>query len=302
MKSQFEHLFIDLSIQCHFFISIINSIFNQKVNIISNLEILNIRVVSISKSFIFFENIVKTYLFFLTDRSYFLIWTIISISISKIVRIFINVWYCNHFFFSKIFRYFFYLSSKSTFVFCFDVEFNIRFSTFCIENHYIKNIKNFLKRFLSAFDIHIIFLVWKHLKITSVCLTNRYWFSIFEMTLMFQHMSIFYSEFIFENSNVKFFNEVENFLQHFQQCQNQYSKSNMFEWLSTCLKKFVFEWFNDQSKFIFLHEFDIVLTNAFLFKQNNNSFFSIFASKSTYETFENSTNFTLIVSIASSKK
>ena len=117
---------------------------------------------------------------------------------------------------------------------------------------------------------------------------------------MIQHIDIFYSEFIFENLNAELFNEIVNFLQHFQQCRNQYSKSNMLEWLSTCFEKFAFEWFNDQSKFIFLYEFDIVLTNAFFFKQDNNSSFSFFAFESTCEILENSTNFILIVSIVSS--
>ena len=116
---------------------------------------------------------------------------------------------------------------------------------------------------------------------------------------MIQHIDIFYSKLIFENLNVELFNEIVNFLQHFQQCRNQYSKSDMFEWLSTCFEKFALEWFNDQSKFTFLYEFDIVLTNAFLFKQNNNSFFSIFVFESTCEIFENSTNSILIVSIVS---
>ena len=120
------------------------------------------------------------------------------------------------------------------------------------------------------------------------------------MISMFQHIDIFYSKFTLENSNAKLFNEVENFLQHFQQCQNQYSKSNMLEWLSTCLEKFAFEWFNDQSKFIFLHEFDIVLTTAFFFKQNNSSFLSILVSKSTCEILKSSTKFALIALSASS--
>ena len=175
-------------------------------------------------------------------------------------------------------------------------------SKFCIKRHCIKNIKNHLKRFFLAININIIWIVWEHFKITSVCLANRFWFSVSAMISMFQHIDIFYSKLTFDDSNAKLFNEVEDFLQHFQQCQNQYSKSDMFEWLSTCLKRFALEWFNDQSKFIFLHEFDIALTNAFFFKQNNSSFLSIFASKSTYEIFENSTNFILIVSTVSSKE
>ena len=63
-ENQLENTLIDLSIQCHFSISMIDSIFSQKINIISNLEILNIHVVSISRSSISFENVVKTYLFF----------------------------------------------------------------------------------------------------------------------------------------------------------------------------------------------------------------------------------------------
>ena len=58
--------------------------------------------------------------------------------------------------------------------------------------------------------------------------------------------------------------------------------------LIDCFWNFVFDWFKNQSNFIFLHKFDIVLTNAFFFKQNNSSFFSIFTSKSTREIFENS--------------
>ena len=71
--------------------------------------------------------------------------TIISISILKIVQIFINIWYCNHFSHSKIFRFIIYLFSKSTFVFCLDVKFNINFSKFCFENRCFENIKNFLR-------------------------------------------------------------------------------------------------------------------------------------------------------------
>ena len=65
----------------------------------------------------------------------------------------------------------------------------------------------------------------------------------------------------------------------------------MLDLLIDCLWNFALDWFKNQSNFISLHEFDIVLTNAFLFKQNNNSFFSIFTSKSTREIFENSVDF-----------
>ena len=66
---------------------------------------------------------------FLSERPHFLISTIISISIRKIVEIFINFWYCNHSSHSKIFRYSIYLFNKSTFVFCLDVKFNIKSET-----------------------------------------------------------------------------------------------------------------------------------------------------------------------------
>ena len=115
-------------------------------------------------------------------------------------------------------------------------------------------------------------------------------------------MNIFYSEFTLEDSSARFFNEVEDFLQHFQQCRNQYSKSNMLEWLLACLEKFALEWFNDQSKFTFLYEFDIVLTNAFFFKQINSSSFSVSASEFTCEIFENLAVSTLIASTASQKQ
>ena len=64
----------------------------------------------------FFRKCCQNIFVFFTNRLYFLIWTIISISISKIVRIFIDVWYCNYFFFRKFFDIFFiYLANQHLF-------------------------------------------------------------------------------------------------------------------------------------------------------------------------------------------
>ena len=85
----------------------------------------------------FFREHCQNIFVFFIDRSYSLIFSIVSISISKIVRIFISIKYCNHFSHSEIFRFFIYLFSTLTFVFCFVVKFNIKSLTF----------KNFLMKF-----------------------------------------------------------------------------------------------------------------------------------------------------------
>ena len=75
---------------------------------------------------------------FLIDWSYSLVSAIVSVSISKIVWIFISIWYCNHSSHSRVFRYSIYLFSISTSVLCLRVELNIKSSKLCIRN--IKNV------------------------------------------------------------------------------------------------------------------------------------------------------------------
>ena len=54
-----------------------------------------------------------------------------------------------------------------------------------------------------------------------------------------------------------------DFLQNFQQIQHQYLKSNVFDLLFKCFRNSVFAWFNNQSNFIIIQNFDRNLTCAF---------------------------------------
>ena len=68
----------------------------------------------------------------------------------------------------------------------------------------------------------------------------------------------------------KKFCEIANFIQYFQQCLHLFCESNLLNKMKTIFYDFVNTWFENQSKFIFLRKFDIVLTNAFflfVFKQ-----------------------------------
>ena len=114
------------------------------------------------------------------------------------------------------------------------------------------------------------------------------------------YFDFFNSIVINDDSEWNIFSEFTSFLQRLQQFQRRYRESDLFDLLQDCLMNFALNWFKNQSKFISLHDFHIILTNAFFLEQINNSFFSIFASDLTSEIFENSTNFVLIVSIVSS--
>ena len=88
---------------------------------------------------------------FLTDRPYSLASTVVSVSIPKVARTTISIWYCNHPPHPRVFRYPTYLPRKSASVSCLGVGPNIRPSEPCIKGHCTRNIKNLLERSSSAF-------------------------------------------------------------------------------------------------------------------------------------------------------
>ena len=86
------------------------------------------------------------------------------------------------------------------------------------------------------------------------------------MFSIFDDFEIFNSTFFYNWFEDELFNQITNFFQHFQQCLHFYCESKLFDWLIIIFVDFVNAWFDDQSKFISLHDFDIVLTNAFFSK------------------------------------
>ena len=77
------------------------------------------------------------------------------------------------------------------------------------------------------------------------------------------YFDFFNSIVINDDSKWNIFSEFTNILQRFQQFQFLHRKSNLFNLLHDCLMNFVLNWFKNQSKFISLHDFDIVFTKAF---------------------------------------
>ena len=74
----------------------------------------------------FFREYCQNIFVFFTDRSYFLIWAIVSISISKIAKtFFFNIRYSHHLFCLKTFQNHICLSSKSILIFSFWDDFNV---------------------------------------------------------------------------------------------------------------------------------------------------------------------------------
>ena len=59
------------------------------------------------------------------------------------------------------------------------------------------------------------------------------------------------------------YNQIAHFLQHLQQCLHLYCESDLLDRLITVLNDSVSKWFDDQSEFTSLHDFDIALTKAF---------------------------------------
>ena len=172
------------------------------------------------------------------------------------------------------------LSSKSTFFFHF-------------ENELIIWSENFRVFFFSSKDIAIIFLAREFFENTFNCLANWSFFSTSAMTSIFDRLEIFNSAFSYDWFEDELFNQIADFLQHLQQCLHLYCESELLDLLIIALVDFVNAWFDDQSKFIFLREFDIVLTSAFssfIFSTLFSSSLSISASESICEIFEKSTN------------
>ena len=112
------------------------------------------------------------------------------------------------------------------------------------------------------------------------------------MIAIFDEFEIFNSTFFYNWSENELFNQIANFFQHFQQYLHLYCESKLLDLLIIALIDSVDTWFDDQSKFISLHDFDTVLTNAFfsfIFIALFNSFFSISASELICEIVEKST-------------
>ena len=86
--------------------------------------------------------------------------------------------------------------------------------------------------------------------------------SVIELSL-FASFDIFNSTRSHQNSEKRRFNQIIIFIQHLQQCQHLYDESELLEWMKVILCDFVDIWFENQSNFIFLHDFDIVLTKTF---------------------------------------
>ena len=112
------------------------------------------------------------------------------------------------------------------------------------------------------------------------------------MISIFKNLNIFNSEYFYSDSENEVFCEIANFLQHFQQCLYLFCESNLLNRIKTILYDIVNKWFDDQSKFISLREFDIILTNAFSFSVFNIMFssnFRMFAFEFTSESTKRST-------------
>ena len=87
------------------------------------------------------------------------------------------------------------------------------------------------------------------------------------MTSIFASFDIFNSARSHQFSEERLFNQIIIFIQHFQQYQHLYCESDLLDWLKAVLYDFVSNWFDDQSKFISLHDFDIALTKTFSFSE-----------------------------------
>ena len=80
---------------------------------------------------------------------------------------------------------------------------------------------------------------------------------------LFASFDIFNSNRSHQNLEKRRFNEIVIFIQHFQHCQQLYCESKVLEWVKVILYDFVDIWFENQSNFIFLHDFSIALTKTF---------------------------------------
>ena len=86
---------------------------------------------------------------------------------------------------------------------------------------------------------------------------------------LFANLDIFNSNRFHQNLEKKRFNEIVIFIQHFQYCQQLYCESKVLKWMKVIFYDFVDIWFENQSNFIFLHDFNIVLTKTFFATSKN---------------------------------
>ena len=80
---------------------------------------------------------------------------------------------------------------------------------------------------------------------------------------LFANLDIFNSNRFHQNLEKRRFNQIVIFIQHLQHCQQLYCESEVLEWMKIILYDFVEIWFENQSNFIFLHDFSIALTRTF---------------------------------------
>ena len=135
----------------------------------------------------------------------------------------------------------------------FDVEFNI--------------VSSKTTKIFEHISIRIIFLLREVFKNTSNCLANWSFSSTSSMTSILNRLEIFNSTFFYDWFEDELFNQIANFLQHFQQCLHLYCESKLLDLLIIVLVDSVSAWFDDQTKFISLHDFDITLTKTFSFNK-----------------------------------
>ena len=115
----------------------------------------------------------------------------------------------------------------------------------------------------SAFDIKSIHDVWEFFEISFIYLASQRFSSIFAMTSIFKSLEVFNSKYFCSDSEKRIFCEIASFLQHFQQCLHLFCESNLLHRIKAIMYDVVNKWFDNQSKFISLHDFDIVLIKTF---------------------------------------
>ena len=88
-------------------------------------------------------------------------------------------------------------------------------------------------------------------------------------TSTLQNIDIFDSTLASDKFEFDLYSEITIFLQHFQQCQHQYRKSDLLNLLSKCLCDNASEWFKLQSKFTSLKRFNTILAKTFFFAETS---------------------------------
>ena len=99
------------------------------------------------------------------------------------------------------------------------------------------------------------------------------------MISIFESLDFFNSTYFYHHSEIELYNQIAHFLQHLQQRLHLYCESDLLDQLITILNDFVNKWFDDQSKFISLQNFDIVLTKIF----SSSEFATIQSTKSSLQ-------------------